>query len=1681
MQLKSLGNLSIATDAISKNANNFNLVSDAVKNLGTEYAATALLSSTLTDAEKVQILVNKGLSLEQANTALSTAALSTSQTTATASTLGLSTAFKGLWATLMANPLILVGAGIMASIAGFNAWKHSQDELAQATKSAAQEAQSASQSISDYAEKYKALHDELTNANTTEERQAEIKKELLSIQTELNDKYGDEYGRINLVTDAYKDQTEVIKGLNKAMAEQWLADNNKGIDIASRKMEKINSYRLGMNVSMYSDSGKSVREIAEKYKSEGRGIDFIDDEGSGTYTVILNANAEDAEKTINDFKMEIYNLKERFKDDSLVDDVLNTSNDASNSVDKLLDQYQEIYNQAKMYHIVDDSELSKGYDNAVRAVEAYNDALTSGDEDKIKETRADLEEVRNSIDLTSEKWKSYANIINDVFNQADTRIVDFRSSLESQDGKNLIDGIKGYTETELKSMADDGNINDAMDRLMESAKEYELSVEDVISVLKEMGVVIDETADKSSELPKSFSKQEMISAINGLSEGFEELDKIYKSISDKNPFDFKLLDDTKFKDTFSTLGKEYTDFIETIGKSPSDINKCKDAFNNLVTKWIDSTGILNHLDESNSKVTASMLKMMGVENADILVSQALVQRKADLAWQNEQVHASTADEIQAIAEECGVTGEAKDAFYAYYAQKLIAENAINTNGDIEALGKIIDALGLATSAWKTYYAAKREMEAMSKSENQYTNAAGQKYYRYTDENGVNHIASQLAYDQKQKSLESKQKALEAEWEAKFSKPTTAYSGGNKSNSSGSGRSSADKTKEIKEEFDWLQRLDDYYQKQHDLQSKIAEDESASYSERIAALKEMTNLDKQRMGSATQTASEYLNKWEEIKTQLDPKYIAKIMYGNISKEELKAEENTALADQIELIKQGIEYYDMWQEAEQKKLELQEDCTERLKEEVALEQELIQAQRELLQGEIDYAQAHIDYLEASGGVVTEGYYKEQIRLSKEISDTYEDEIENLREQQALVKDGSAEYYQLEADIADCEAAIIECKTEQAEWNEAIKRLPVERMQKYINMLKAIKQELEDFLDYQETIGKPTTKDQFQQLIDINQEQINKLQEQAIELQGLLGDYKYGSDKFNEVAEELSDIQNETANLVNEMQEYNNEILNIPIEKLQSVNEELERYSSILSDIMDDYNSTLNAVTNLIDEQIQGYEDLKTAADDALESQVEPLQETLDLLEKTNTAREKEIALEQAKYNLERARNQKTIAVVRDGKIEYESDIDAVRDAEQELQNAELDKIKYDIQTQIEQFEEHHDNLIKGYDEEIDRLTDISNKWKEIQENASKYADTLKADTTLGSNWQDKILSGNDDDIYQMFKNLYESTNQSIVQTDEQIASNERIAEMMQVFVDRFIDGSVTYEQALSGISELSASINQGYTSLEQLNGLMNLDGLSGMAEITTSMQGQINESVSMLAQYIDVAKVNNDAIAEYTSTWEEMSELIKEQLAALKKAAEELEEWVKNQKYKGYSSDGGDGGGNIDYTNHTSSGTVTSGMNGGTYSDTRSSDSVGGGSPSSANDDQDEDDGPGVYHEGIKNGLVGKNDKNREETLKEIATKDLKPNERYVKVELGEAILNLQQQNKLIKNFQNISTPTPYFVPVTQAQTLPNNVSRQGDINVEFSGDIVLQDVQKPDQLAEALHNQFPNILRQELSK
>lgn len=1231
------------------------------------------------------------------------------------------------------------------------------------------------------------------------------------------------------------------------------------------------------------------------------------------------------------------------------------------------------------------------------------------------------------------------------------------------------------TKSELVAMAKEGTLTPEMiegyTNLNKVLEDSELILQDgqtaAEALMNEMYALAE--AEKALEDSKpdevvpfeAKSMQDTVSQLNSMAEKWQKVNDLYAEFKDNGTGDFSTESLASVSEAFSDVdGVNIERFLSVLADSSSTADEVQSAFNQLANEYIYASGCLEGLTDATAEQIIKELEAQGVANASAVIHQYLAAQKEYVARTGEDLANATTAEIVAFLDEANASDVTKQALAQLELAKLAVNGAqINTASDIEQVIALANAAGASAEAMYQLAAVQAAVGGAA-----LIDPTSAEYDPFAAKEAQRSLANL-----KSGQFDFKYEKLDA---GEFQSAT--YTGNKSTGNSSSGTEKA--TEAVKEEFDWIKRRDEYLKRQHEQLTAIADDETASYNERISAIQDMVELDKKRAASAGDSAEYYRDQWLKVMDDLSAEWVNKIMFGEINIEELEAQTDEEKAF-IEQLQNAIEIYDLLQDAEQNKRDIQEETNEHLREELKLEEDIIKAKQEQIQSEMDILDAKLDYIEASGSVATEGIYKEQLRLSKELSESYEDQIQNLREQMELVDEDSAEYYSLRAAIADCEAEIIDCQIQQEELNETIARLPVERLQKYIQELRNLKSDLQNFIDEQNSINIPTNVEQFQKLIDISQEEIDTLIKQQEKLKDLLGEYKYGSEKFNEVSSEIQDIDDEISSLIQSMNEWNKSILNIPINKLQETNEELERYSSIISSVKDDYDSTLNAVTGAIDNQIESIEKLKEETEDAYEPQIKNLQETLTLLEKTNDERERELAVEQAKANLARAQQQLTTAAIVDGKRVYLADPDAVRDAKQEVEDAEFEKLKGDIQDNIELLGEERDKILEGHDQEINRLTEIENKWKKISEEASKYADTLKADAILGSNWQDKVLSGNDDDIYQMFKNLYESTNQQQVHVEEQIASNERIAEMMQVFVDRFIDGSVTYEQALSGISELSSSINQGYTSLEQLNGLMNLDGLSGMAEITTSMQGQINESVSMLAQYIDVAKVNNDAIAEYTSTWEEMSELIKEQLAALKKAAEELEKWVKNQKYHGYSSDSdGDDGGSYGGKGVTSNGVYDAENH--SYSNPGHS-NASSEAPSSANDDQDEDDGPGVYHRGIKEGLIDGNDKNREEILKKAGTKDLKPNERYVKVETGEAIFNIPQQYQLIKNLQNAYTP--YFVPVTQAQTLPNNVSRQGDINVEFNGDLNFPDVRDVDGFARALSEQSSNIMRQELSK
>lgn len=1324
----------------------------------------------------------------------------------------------------------------------------------------------------------------------------------------------------------------------------------------------------------------------------------------------------------------------------------------------------------------------------------------------VTEFMTDFSKLDSSLDPEKDQAllsliTEFSNLYQQIFGGGETPTQSFDDVWNSnsfQSAKTELEKMAKAGTLDQKTLSNNEKYKELLDATGKTAKE---TCDHIYSLVEAEG----ETGTSSG---KPFSKQEMISQINGLSEGFEELDKIMNSMKDtKSPFDYSILDDKKFNDNFSKLGDAYTDFVEKIASSPKDVKGCQSAFDNLATAFVNNSGILNGLSEDTATLTTDMLKNMGVANAEEVVMAALGQKKAAAAAETKNLADMSDEEIDAFLTEQGATADTIDAFKAYVAEKQLANFAIDPNGDIEALNAIMVKLGAAGNAWKNYYRYKKDLDAINNGENVDMN--GTKVYHYTDVDGRSHYISEKATKQLEDLASAEYKNLMDELKTGSDLKLAHYSGGPKTNKESSSGSSKKENKEEKETFDWTERKLEIIANQHDKINDYISNETKSIEGQQAALSEIISLDQQKMDVLKQQIEVYKQYWLKALSEIDEEQLK--IYGNgMSKSDLISKitngaldiqdfvlpegstdaQETAYKKLVEGIKNAQSAYQDVEDTEKKLDETEQDIADHQKERYEKRIEQIEAENDALKSRQDIIQADLDLLEASGGIELEGMYQELIDLSKQQMSLYEEEAAAARDRINEVEEGSSEYYQLESKINDCAQSIKECQKEQSEWQETIKRLPIERIQKYINMLQNIKQDLQNFIDEQNSLGISTTVDQYKQLMDISQKEIDKLLEQQKKLSGLLDTYQYGSEKFNDVQDEIQDIDDTISGLIQNMYEWNNSIMQIPIDQLSKVNEQLNLYSNSLGDVLDNYDSVLSAVTGTIDQQIQALEDLKTATEKSYEEQTKPIEEKISLLQRENEARSKQISLEEAQYNLEKARNQKNVQVVKNGSLTYIADESEVRQAQNDLSEAKYNKIVFDLQNEVDRLNDEKNKLLENYDQQIEKLQTVEDKWSKIKDQIQLAADTIKATNLFGEGWQDKVLSGKDDDLYNMFKQLYESTSTEKDKVDEQIASNERIVTMMQRFVELYQDGSITYEKAMAGITQMATQMKDGYSALEQLNGLMNLDGIGKISDISASTNAKVDESVQLLGEYMGIAKANSDTISQYTSTWNEMKDNIAAQLAQLEKMAKELEEYVKNHTYSSGSSSSRD----HDSGSSSSSGGKGSGNSyvaaGPGYSDEGMQEAInrgdriefngsGGGKTEQEIKDTYEEMTKNKRHSGLEKGPVGSNGDSNDKyakLAKELGLKEIQPYEYPAFLKEGEIVFTPEQQKQLVDNMK-IFTSTPKYM------TVPENVIKKNQqvINIDCSmGDVTLPNVQNCDQFIKHVSTQWVSSMRQQLS-
>ncbi len=256
---------------------------------------------------------------------------------------------------------------------------------------------------------------------------------------------------------------------------------------------------------------------------------------------------------------------------------------------------------------------------------------------------------------------------------------------------------------------------------------------------------------------------------------------------------------------------------------------------------------------------------------------------------------------------------------------------------------------------------------------------------------------------------------------------------------------------------------------------------------------------------------------------------------------------------------------------------------------------------------------------------------------------------------------------------------------------------------------------------------------------------------------------------------------------------------IDAWQAKIDALNDQNDALNDQKDNMDSAIDAITRVYD------------------AEIDRIQGIIDGLKDANDERERTLALEQAKYELEKAYSQRVKKIYTEGKgYTYEVDYDAIRDAQKSYEDAELDIKTDELQKQI------------------DTLEEFKKKWQDVQNAYQENIDNMNATALLGSEYQKLVLNNNIIDI-ENFKTKY-------LKIQSQINDNEQLIKSYEEKVEYY---TKLKEQWQSLSDEYSNSVDDMYAKM--------LLGQSWEADV---LNGRLSTLNDFRNQYNDIQKSISD---------------------------------------------------------------------------------------------------------------------------------------------------------------------------------------------------------------------------------
>lgn len=507
------------------------------KGLSESQTKLVLSSTALSDAQRVAVLMGQGMTEAQASAAVASMGLASAETTATGATVSLSSALSGLMSTLLANPLILIAAGVAAAVSAFSAYKRSIEEAVDKAQEAGSAWENNNTSLQDNIDKITELRTALDNGTLTEEEAYQAKSDLLEIQDSLTESYGNQAQGIDLVNGSLQTQISKLKELSTEESKRFLNENKKGVEEAEKQMEKERHAYLGQYSDNGSEESNAINQAITKLKKKyGDDVFKLQEgmEGTGNLEIQFTADASTAKDALNDFMNEVRSIQEQYGESDVLTSLSNYASGGLEEANDILSEYQDLYNQAKQAELFSDKQQYSGktalewlnkYEDAVNK---YNDAISNGNADEIADAKQYYDDINKSVQVLmntdASKYSSQFKEIGDQLNTAAIKANEFNQALSGEGENGFQKHLQSVAEEIKKLNMDDADFKaavasgdvDSINYLVEAAKNAGIitgtsasEIQPLITALGNLGYISNMSADGLNNVADSADNVEM--------------------------------------------------------------------------------------------------------------------------------------------------------------------------------------------------------------------------------------------------------------------------------------------------------------------------------------------------------------------------------------------------------------------------------------------------------------------------------------------------------------------------------------------------------------------------------------------------------------------------------------------------------------------------------------------------------------------------------------------------------------------------------------------------------------------------------------------------------------------------------------------------------------------------------------------------------------------------------------------------------------------------------------------------------------------------------------------------------------------------------------------------------------------------------------------------------------------